>query len=129
MNLYLDLDFAESFDPANFFFGVANAPYLCEGGYNTADGPKNSYGYFEALGKVPPSGETTRYWDEYGQHIALASRMGLTAFRMGVEWARVQPSTELAAGPAPNWDLDAVDRYVDMLGTIQRQGMEPSMST
>lgn len=125
MNLYLDLNFAESFAPGNFFFGVANAPYLCEGGYNTPDGPKNSYGYFEAQGKVPPSGETTRYWQEYGQHISLASGMGLTAFRMGVEWARVQPSTQLSAGPAPDWDLEAVGHYVDMLGTIQRQGMEP----
>src|SRR4051812_29807791 len=104
MNLHVDLNFRHAFSPDRFFFGVANAPYLCEGGYNTPDGPKNNFGYFEAQGKVPPSGETTRFWTDYEQHIALAARLGLDAFRMGVEWARVQPGRELAPGPAPEWD-------------------------
>lgn len=125
MNLYLDLDFTRHFSKENFFFGVANAPYLCEGGYNTPDGPKNSYGYFEAQGTVPRSGEATRYWDNYAQHISMASKLGLTAFRMGVDWSRVQPSTELASGPAPEWDSAALDRYADILGEVQRHQMDP----
>jgi beta-glucosidase/6-phospho-beta-glucosidase/beta-galactosidase len=46
MSLRLDLDFRAAFSPDTFLFGVANAPYLCEGGYNTEDGPKNSFGYY-----------------------------------------------------------------------------------
>jgi beta-glucosidase len=125
MNLYLDLDFASHFSRDNFFFGVANAPYLCEGGYNTPDGPKNSFGYFERSSLVPPSGDTTRYWDHYESHISLAAQLGLTAFRTGVEWARVQPTYKLAPGSAPEWDPKALDRYADMIGAVERNGLQP----
>lgn len=125
MNLYLDLNFRQSFGPDRFFFGVANAPYLCEGGYNSPGGPQNSFGYFERSGLVPASGQTTRFWTEYEQHIALAAKLGLNAFRMGVEWARVQPGTELARGPAPEWDDTALDRYADIIATVYGNGMHP----
>ena len=125
MNLYLDLNFQQAFAAGNFFFGVANAPYLCEGWYNTEGGPQNSFGYFEEQGKVPPSGETTRFWTDYEQHISLAARLGLNAFRMGVEWARVQPTVELAAGPPPEWDHSALDHYAEILATVYRYGLEP----
>ena len=125
MNLYLDVNFRQAFAPDNFFFGVANAPYLCEGGYNTPGGPQNSFGYFERQGKVPPSGETTRFWTDYERHISLAARLGLNAFRMGIEWARVQPTTELTAGPPPEWDHAALDRYAEILATVYRHGLEP----
>lgn len=125
MNLHLDLDFARHFAPDAFFFGVANAPYLCEGGYNTPDGPKNSYGYYEAEGTVPVSGETTRFWDDYDQHIELAAGLGLTAFRMGVDWSRVQPTRELAPGPAPAWDEAALDRYAAIIAAVEDAGMAP----
>lgn len=125
MNLYLDVDFDRHFPRDRFFWGVANAPYLCEGGYNTPEGPKNSYGYAEAIGDVPVSGETTRFWTNYAQHIDLAAKLGLTAFRTGVDWSRVQPTTELAPGPAPEWDLAALDRYAQIIGHIQNREMEP----
>ena len=125
MNLYLDLDFRSAFAKDRFFFGVANAPYLCEGGYNTPDGPKNSFGYFEAEGSVPVSGETTRFWTQYRSHIELAARLGLTAFRTGIDWSRVQPTLELAPGEAPEWDSAALDRYADIIACILEFGMEP----
>lgn len=125
MHLHLDLDFASAFSAEHFFFGVANAPYLCEGGYNTPTGPKNSFGYFEAEGSVPVSGETTRFWDTYRTHIALAADLGLTAFRTGVDWSRVQPTLELAPDEPPEWDVQALDRYADILACVQEFSMEP----
>jgi beta-glucosidase len=124
MNLHLDLDFASAFAKDAFFFGVANAPYLCEGGYNTPDGPKNSFGYFEAEGSVPVSGATTRFWTSYKEHIGLAASLGLTAFRTGVDWSRVQPTFDLAPGDAPDWDVEALDRYADIMYCIIESGME-----
>ncbi|HEX5333137.1 MAG TPA: family 1 glycosylhydrolase [Cellulomonas sp.] len=125
MNLYLDVDFAAKFKKDHFFFGVANAPYLCEGGYNTPEGPKNSYGYFEADGSVPVSGEATRFWDNFTQHVDLAASLGLTAFRMGVDWSRVQPTLDLKPGAAPAWDPAALDRYAAIISRVQDKGMEP----
>ena len=93
MNLELDLDFASRFTPENFFFGVANAPYLSEGGYNDPDGIKNSYAVLELSDKMGRSRESTRFWTDYERHIELAASLGLNAFRIGVDWSRVQPST------------------------------------
>jgi beta-glucosidase/6-phospho-beta-glucosidase/beta-galactosidase len=128
MSLNMDLDFGRVFSKHRFAFGVANAPYLCEGGYNTADGPKNSFGYFEDDGLVPASGETTRFWTDFEQHIALAAKLGLNAFRLGIEWARVQPTTILQPGPPPAWDEEAVDHYATILATIYRYGLEPVLT-
>lgn len=117
MTLHLDLDFGR-LAADRFFFGVANAPYLCEGGYNTPDGPKDSYGYFETEGLVPVSGEATRYWTEYREHVRRARALGLNAFRTGIEWSRVQPTCDLAPGPAPAWDNAAVAHYADVRAEI-----------
>jgi beta-glucosidase/6-phospho-beta-glucosidase/beta-galactosidase len=122
MTLHLDLDFAR-FAPERFFFGVANAPYLCEGGYNTPDGPKNSYGWFEAEGLVPVSGETTRFWTDHAEHVRRARALGLGAFRTGIDWSRVQPTYDLAPGDPPAWD-DAVAHYADILAEVHGAGME-----
>lgn len=125
MNLYLDVDFKTVFDKGAFFFGVANAPYLCEGGYNTPEGPKNSLGHLEADGIYPISGDTTSYWTTYEEHISLAASLGMTAYRTGVDWSRIQPTFALEEGPTPDWDHAAVAVYVDMLCSVQRAGMMP----
>ncbi len=111
MNLELDLDFARRFTPENFFFGVANAPYLSEGGYNYPEGIKNSYATLELSDRIERSRESTRFWTDYEKHIELAASLGLNAFRMGVDWSRVQPSTSLEKTDPPPWSDDAVDGY------------------
>ena len=125
MRLELNVDFEALFAPSEFFFGVANAPYLCEGGYNTPDGPKNSFGILEAAGKMEPSGEAQRYWTDYADHIMLAASLGLNAFRMGIDWARVQPSTSLEPHDPPAWDMSAVDHYADIIAMVIEHGMQP----
>jgi beta-glucosidase/6-phospho-beta-glucosidase/beta-galactosidase len=125
MNLTLDLDFGRLFTADAFFFGVANAPYLSEGGYNTVHGPKNSYGWFEAAGTVPVSGESTRFWTDYRRQIGLAAQLGLNAFRLGVDWSRLRPTTTLAPGDQPAWSEEALARYVDIVGCVQDHGMAP----
>jgi beta-glucosidase len=108
MELELDLDFKKHFSPENFFFGVANAPYLCEGGYNTPEGIKNSYGVLEASGTIERSGEAVRFWVHYEEQIKLAAALGLNAFRMGIDWARIQPTIKLEPHAPPAWDETAV---------------------
>ena len=125
MNLRLDCEFGTAFAPENFFFGVANAPYLSEGGYNTPAGPQNNYGYFERDGRVPVSGAATRFWSEYKQHIELAASLGLNAFRLGLDWSRVQPATTLAPAKPPAWDPRALDRYADMISCVRSHRMQP----
>jgi beta-glucosidase/6-phospho-beta-glucosidase/beta-galactosidase len=125
VRLELDFDFGTRFARSAFFFGVAYAPYLCEGGYNTPDGPKNSYGHLEAGGVIPRSGEATRFWTDYPAHIRLAASLGLNAFRMGIDWPRVQPSTSLEPHDPPDWDAAALDRYADIVAMVSAHGMQP----
>jgi beta-glucosidase/6-phospho-beta-glucosidase/beta-galactosidase len=125
MELELDLDFKQAFNPDRFFFGVANAPYLCEGGYNTPEGIKNSYGALEASGQFERSGDAVRYWTDYAEQIKLAADLGLNAFRMGLEWARVQPTTSLEPHAPPAWDEAAVEHYADIVATLLGHKMQP----
>lgn len=125
MCLRLDCDFAKEFAKGRFFFGVANAPYLCEGGYNVPGGPYNNYGYYERDGRVPRSGETNGFWTRFREHVSLAASLGMDVFRMGLDWSRVQPAATLAIGPAPRWDERALDHYAEIVGAVRDYGLEP----
>ena len=123
MRLELDLDFTEAFAPDNFFFGVAYAPY-CEGGLNHADGVKNTdWARLREQGKE--AGEGIRFWTDYADHIELAASLGLNAFRMGIEWARCQPSASIEPTEPPPWDEAALDHYADMVELVIDRGMQP----
>lgn len=111
--------------PEGFLFGVANAGFQVEGGYNGPGGPINNWVALERSGKVEPSGEAVRFWDEYATHVELAGEMGLNAFRMSIEWSRVQPRASLKGGSVPPFDQGALDAYADIIAAIMRAGMEP----
>lgn len=111
--------------PEGFLFGVSNSAYQVEGGYNRGGGPRNNWAEWELKGKVENPGDACRFWDGYREHIDLASSMGLNAFRLSLEWARLQPSTSAYKGSPPPWDEEALDRYADMLGAVMDAGMEP----
>jgi beta-glucosidase/6-phospho-beta-glucosidase/beta-galactosidase len=124
VRLELDLDFEERFAPDRFFFGVAYAPY-CEGGLNGPDGLKNSDWARERSGQRGTAGEGIRFWTNYADHIELAASLGLNAFRMGIEWARCQPSSSTEPTDPPPWDEVALDHYADMVETVIDHGMQP----
>ena len=121
MRLELNLDFAERFASDRFLFGVAYAPY-CEGaGLNTPDGCKNTDWAAGARGDRASLG----FYDRYLEHVELAASLGLNAFRMGIEWARCQPSPSTEPIDPPEWDPVALDHYADMIQAIVDRGMEP----
>lgn len=122
MRLELNLDFKNHFEPRNFFFGVAYAPY-CEGGLNAAAGFKNTDWMPETGGWS--AGEGIRFWTDYAKHITLAASLGLNAFRMGIEWARCQPSASTVPTDPPPWDEEALDHYADMVEMVIDHGMQP----
>ena len=123
MRLELDLDFEERFAPDAFFFGVAYAPY-CEGGMNRADGFKNSDWTRRSPGQLTGS-EGNRFWSNYADHVRLAASLGLNAFRLGIEWARCQPSPSTESTDPPPWDEAALGHYAEMVETVIDEGMQP----
>lgn len=104
--------------PDHFAWGVATAAHQVEGGLNGPGEPRNNWARFEESGRAERTGACCGFWDRYADDIALAGRLGIGAFRMSLEWARIEP----AAGTI---DPAALDRYADMLATVRAHGMEP----
>jgi len=118
--------FGEGFDlPQGFMFGCANAAYQVEGGLNGHGEPLNNWVEFERDGRVEPSGEAVRFWTDYPEQLEMARGMGLNAFRVGIEWARVQPETSTTLKSEPAFDDRAVEAYADMIAEVMGAGMEP----
>ena len=77
--------------PAGFRFGVATAGFQIEGGFNGPGEPANNWVRWERAGRVEPSGLAVDFWNRSEEHLDRAAAMGCDAFRLGVEWARVEP--------------------------------------
>lgn len=59
------------------------------------------------------------------RHVELAASLGLNAFRLGIEWARCQPSASTEPTDPPPWDETVLDHYADMVETVIDHGMQP----
>jgi beta-glucosidase/6-phospho-beta-glucosidase/beta-galactosidase len=108
-----------------FLWGVASSGYQCEGGYNGPGQPQNNWTDVEARGRVMRTGLAADFWNRYQEDFAHCHAMGLNAFRLSIEWARVQPSTSAKRSEPPAFDFGVLDGYADRLAACRRQGLEP----
>ncbi len=108
-----------------FLWGVASSGYQCEGGYNGPGEPQNNWSDIEASGRVMRTGRAADFWNRYGEDFARCRDIGLNAFRLSVEWARVQPTRSAVRGSPPPFDLGALDGYADRIAACRSAGMEP----
>src|SRR5204862_5053912 len=63
--------------------------------------------------------------NRYEEDFARCRELGLTAFRLGLEWSRIQPSRDAKPGPPPPFDDAALDHYAAMIAACQQHGLEP----
>ena len=103
-----------------FLWGVSTSPYQHEGGYNGDGQPRNNWYEWEMSGKVEKSGPAVDFWNRYEDDFDRAEMMGLTSFRLGIEWARLQPQ-----GSGQELDPAALDRYAEMIVSLRRRELEP----
>ncbi len=111
--------------PPHFFWGVATSGYQSEGGYNAPHAPQNNWVWAESQGSVMRTGAATEFWTRYEEDFQRCQQMGLNAFRLSLEWARIQPSTAPTRSPAPDFDTAALDAYSDRLAACRRANLEP----
>lgn len=104
--------------PEGFLFGVATAGFQIEGGYNGPGEPANNWARWEGGGRIEPSGNAVGFWRQPEVALDRAASMGCEAFRLSVEWARVEP----AEG---EYDATALDGYARILDACHERGMEP----
>lgn len=108
-----------------FLWGVASSGYQCEGGYNGPGQPQNNWAKAEAVGRVMTTGKAADFWNRYEEDLQRCREMGLNAFRLSIEWPRVQPSASPEPGPQPEFDLAAMDGYADRIAACRVHGLEP----
>lgn len=108
-----------------FLWGVATSGYQSEGGYNQPGQPQNNWAASEKQGNVMRTGAAAEFWTRYEEDFEQCQTMGLNAFRLGLEWARIQPSTGDRATPAPGFNFAALDAYADRIAACRHKGLEP----
>lgn len=102
--------------PADFTFGVATAAYQVEGTI------ENDWSAWERLGKLKEphqrNGRACGHWDKFFDDVALIQGTGASAYRLSIEWARVEPRRG-------EWDDAAWNGYRARLEALVRGGIRP----
>lgn len=109
----------------DFLWGVATSAYQAEGGYNRAGEPRTNWADAEERGDVAVTGAAADFWHCYEQDFARCRELGLKAFRLGLEWSRIQPTREAGASAPPPFDYAALDHYVKIMTACRENGLEP----
>ncbi|MGD0166137.1 MAG: family 1 glycosylhydrolase [Gaiellaceae bacterium] len=104
--------------PDGFRFGVATSAFQVEGGLNGPGEPANNWVEWERAGRVEPSGIAVDFWNRYEYLLDRAAVLGCDTFRLGLEWARVEPEEGQI-------DETALDRYSTILDACHERGLEP----
>lgn len=102
--------------PEGFIFGVATSAYQVEGHI------ENDWADWERAGKLKEAGARcgrgVDHWNRFDEDYLLARNVGSEAFRMSLEWARLEP----ARG---RLDEAAVDGYRQRLLRMKAAGLRP----
>lgn len=109
----------------DFFWGVATSAFQSEGGYDGPGQPRTNWAAAQASGDVARTGNSSEFWIRYREDFERCRAMGLNAFRLGIEWSRVQPVFDENSDTPPDFDLQALDQYADIFAECRRYGMEP----
>lgn len=102
--------------PQGFLWGTAISAYQSEGNNTNSDA--------WLMENIQPSmfkersGDATDSYHRYDEDFALAARLGFNSYRLGVEWARIEPSE----GHFSNAELD---HYARMLESCRAHGLRP----
>jgi beta-glucosidase len=100
--------------PDGFLWGAATAAHQIEG-----NNVRNDWWRAEEAGVLPHrSGDACDSWNRWADDIRLLQEMGLNAYRLSVEWARIEPEPG-------RFDQSALDTYRRMLAAMHAAGIEP----
>ncbi|MEV6279930.1 family 1 glycosylhydrolase [Nocardia sp. NPDC051832] len=102
---------------ADFLWGVAASGYQAEG-----HAPDSNWARYVAAGKTEdPYLQSIDFYTRYRSDIQLAADLGVKVYRMGIEWARVQPQPGA-------WDENGFRFYDSVIATIKAAGMRPMLT-
>ena len=100
----------------DFLWGASTSAYQVEGNNWNSD-----WWEFEHTQGAPvtePCGDACDHYHHYTEDIKLLASLGFNAFRLGIEWSRIEPEMgEISYA--------AIDHYRRVLQTCREQGVEP----
>ncbi len=98
--------------PDGFLWGIATAPTQVEGHIS------NEWTDF-----VAQDGSNCRvacdHYHRYAEDVQWLTELGVNAYRMGIEWSRLQ------SGPYTALNGQELERYIDLLDRLKSSGIEP----
>ncbi len=100
--------------PKDFWWGVAYSAHQTEGNnYN------NDWWQWEKAGKVPDrSGRACESWQRYRNDHKLVEQLGVGAFRLSLEWSRIEPKEG-------QFDQAAIRHYRKVLQSLRKRRIKP----
>ncbi|MGI9146758.1 MAG: glycoside hydrolase family 1 protein [Chloroflexota bacterium] len=100
--------------PDGFLWGAATSAHQTEGQNRNTD-----WWASEQAGLVPyRSGDACESWERWPEDLQIAQHLGLNAYRLSVEWARIEPEPGV-------FDQVALDHYRQILEAVRAARLEP----
>jgi beta-glucosidase len=110
--------------PRGFFWGVATSAYQIEGGARTDWTDWETGRYADGTPHVAGGASAARAadsWNRWRDDVAACERLGANMYRLGVEWARLEPTEGV-------WDEAAAARYREMFTALRAGHVEPMVT-
>ena len=105
-----------------FWWGTSTASFQNEDRGLAPDDPMNfrtDLDVFAEEGKTPARGDkAVSSWTRFDLDLGALKQLGVSHFRFGVEWARIEPRPGVINGKA-------LARYVEMARQLRAAGIEP----
>jgi beta-glucosidase len=102
--------------PPDFVFGVATSSYQVEGNI------ENDWSVWERAGRLKERdarcGIACDHWNRFYDDLTLIEQTGATAYRLSIEWARVEPVRG-------QWNEAAWAGYRERLEALVKRGIRP----
>lgn len=100
--------------PKNFLWGCAISAHQSEG--NNVNSDAWLCEHVTPTAYSAPSGDACDSYHRFEEDIAIAADLGLNCYRVGIEWARIEPSPG-------QFSLAELDRYRLLLATCRQRGL------
>jgi beta-glucosidase len=102
--------------PDAFSWGASTSAYQIEGGNTNTDWWR--FGRAEGTTAVEVCGDACDSWHRYEEDLDILASLGLNAFRLSVEWARVEPEQG-------NFSIEALEHYRAVLTACRERDIVP----
>lgn len=101
--------------PADFYWGCGTSPTQIEGQTVNEWAP-----FVSRDGRRADDGPD--HWRRWREDFGLLDGLGANAYRIGLDWGRLQPAAQAPLDPA------VLDHYTAMLADLRRRGIEPFLT-